>query len=179
MDLANMQDSKKTIIAFAAGLLIGALLVWAFMAATPAEDRENNVNDDDNGLVGNNTNRDDDDDNTSSTNGSRNDDDTETFSIDDQPAGNTVELGNIDFPEGTGWVAVTDYEDGVAGSRFLGAALYDTDAGLEPTQIELLRATEAGKTYRVSFFEDNGDREFSRAGGDTEIEGEAAIFRAE
>jgi cytoskeletal protein RodZ len=102
MDLANMQDSKKTIIAFAAGLLIGALLVWAFMAATPAEDRENNVNDDDNGLVGNNTNRDDDDDNTSSTNGSRNDDDTETFSIDDQPAGNTVELGNIDFPEGTG-----------------------------------------------------------------------------
>lgn len=181
-----MDESKKTIVAFAAGLLIGALLVWAFTSAMPAVDQDDDRNDNESGLLDDNDSddNDDEDDATDDTDDrttdedDSSDDEDETFSIDDQDAGNTVELGNINFPEGAGWIAVADHANGES-IRFLGAARYNSDAGLEPTRVDLLRATEAGKSYRVSFFKDNGDSTFSRVGGDTEIQGEAAYFEAE
>lgn len=182
MNEAEKQDSRKTIVAFGAGLLIGALLVWAFTSATPndadEDDQTANVaNTSQN--AGNDDMDDDDADTSTNTQGG-----TTTFtstgdvSVSDQPAGDVVMLDDVSYPEGSGWIAVGDYQDGDS-LRFLGAARFDTAMGLEPTEVELLRATEAGMTYRVALFEENGDGEFSRVGGDAEIDGTATTFEAE
>ena len=187
MNDTEKQDSRKTIIAFGAGLLIGALLVWAFSSTAPSTTKDDGKDDNktnienvlDNDNDNNDRNTDDEDTNTDTTTTDDTTTDNEgSFSVADQDAGNTVTLGRVSYPDGIGWVAVGDYEDGVAGN-FLGAARYDVSAGLIPTEINLLRATTEGTTYRVSFFKDNGDLAFSRAGGDVEIANTAAYFTAE
>lgn len=186
MNEAEKQDSRKTIIAFGAGLLIGALLVWAFTSATPDNGENNdqgaNVSDTSEDVDDDDTTEEDDDTDTT-VDEDDNDNDTvsmegEELSVPDQPAGSVVVLSDVAYPDGSGWVAVGDSVDGES-VRFLGAARFDTSTGLEPTEVPLLRATEAGVTYRVALFMEDGDGDFSRAGGDSEIQGTATTFVAE
>jgi len=76
----------------------------------------------------------------------------------DQPAGNMVivTMATLSRP---GWVVVQ--EEGVAGmpGRVLGAHRYDS--GIHLAEVELLKSTEAGKTYYVGLYVDDGDRAFS------------------
>ena len=83
---------------------------------------------------------------------------TENFvNVKDQGAGESVFLSLVSLTK-DGWVAVRDVnEDGSAGN-ILGAARFD--AGETQGIIPLLRATEAGKTYRVVLFFDDGDGGF-------------------
>lgn len=159
------QESKKTVVAFVAGLLIGGLLVWLFSgpgqgsAPTKKSDSEKDTKtavektdedtsyeeeDKESGMTGTTTAK---------------PQSAGTFSIANQAAGMKVSLENVDYPSEEGWIVVHDDIDGEPG-RALGAARYHTGVGLMPKEVDLLRATEKGKTYLVIFYAQNGDKEF-------------------
>jgi len=100
-----------------------------------------------------------------------------SVSVPDQAAGPVVVIDEVTFPTNDGWIAVRDFDDGVSG-RILGAARYSVDVGLVPSDVNLLRATEAGNTYQVVFYTENGDRAFDLA-DDTLIEGVSDTFSAQ
>ena len=160
------QEQNKTIVAFVLGLIIGGLLVWIFtpsaeevvvdeMSDTSAME-EMTVSNTDTAMI---------------VTGEG------ALVVSDQPAGGIVAFTATAYPAVGGWVVVREYTDGVAGN-ILGAARYNTAQGLLPTEVELLRTTEAGNTYRVSFFTDEGDEVFD-TGVDTELSTGAATFVAQ
>ena len=169
MDNDKKQESQKTVVAFVAGLLIGGLLVWVFSPApeeTPAlgedNDAEERVMDTDEDESMSGTIR------TTTTDDVEAVDETPavpvsvngfSFAVANQAAGDTVALGEIAFPTSEGWVAVHESTGGELGNA-LGAARFNTAAGLAPTSVSLLRGTVAGGTYVVVFYTDNGDRIF-------------------
>lgn len=81
----------------------------------------------------------------------------ELISVSDQPAGATVAINKAVFEE-AGWVVIHEGTASHIGNA-LGAARFD--AGEHGGTVKLLRATEAGKTYRAVLYRDNGDRTFS------------------
>lgn len=91
----------------------------------------------------------------------------ESVSVADQSAGTMVTLGKVEVTRST-WVAVKDERDWI-----LGAARFDASA--ESGTIVLLRATEAGKTYKVVTYVDDGDRLFDFH-KDMEVKGEGAVI---
>lgn len=178
---AEKQEGQKTVISFITGLLIGGLLVWVF-TSSPEDAQKTTVVDDTNtseAVTNDSTNVSKEDEkkaegsvtvktsetksnattpavtvtpkNTTKSEGS--------LDVKSQPAGAVVVLSDTTFPGTDGWIAVRDYVDG-QGGRILGAARYATNDGLIPTSINLLRSTEAGKTYQVVFYSENGDRVF-------------------
>jgi hypothetical protein len=188
------QERQKTVIAFVAGLLIGGLLVWVFtlssgtkpsadMGATKAPTAteeampEDGGTDVSTGATGTIMNEDADDTTATPTSAAQRTGDG-ALDVNDQPAGSAVVISDIDYPSVGGWIVVRDYQNGSAGS-ILGAARYDTAVGLTPTSVSLLRATQAGATYEVVFYSEDGDRAFSTA-SDTEMSGTAtATFTAQ
>ncbi len=160
------QASKKTVVAFVAGLLIGGFLVWLFSGTpnTPAPSKTTNRIDTGTTQKGSDTGMD----KTETTNTETSASKTEsvasdfTFSVINQSAGMNVSLGdNVSYPSAQGWIAVHEDVDGKPGSA-IGAARYETTVGLKPTQVELMRKTVAGKTYRVIFYNESGDHVFDR-----------------
>lgn len=163
MDDNKKQESKKTVVAFVAGLLIGGLLVWTF-AASPENSELDKVSDDnktDTALekkvdatpIGK----------TDSTKTTKEPvQGNFTFTVLDQLKGMTVLLGdNVQYPTKEGWIAVQDDMNGKLGN-VLGASRYNTEVGLTPDSVELLRSMEAGKTYHVVYYTESGDRIFNR-----------------
>lgn len=186
------QNSQKTVVAFVAGLLVGGLLVWVFTAG-PSDDQTSSMNSDESTVntdvntsnnTGGDTNADTTttDENTSST-----DTNTNTsadmnvgegaLEVSDQPAGKSVTIDSATFPNDEGWIGIRDYENGNLG-RILGVARFSKEQGLIPTEVELLRATESGKTYAAVFFTESGDREFSLA-DDVQIDSVVTPFTAQ
>jgi hypothetical protein len=98
-----------------------------------------------------------------------------SINVDDQPSGVRVELGELMFPEKSGWVVVRDYKDGTFGNA-LGASFYNVDMGIKPTSIELVRATAKNTEYHVSFFTNSGAMDFKN-GEDTMVEGISDTFK--
>ncbi|MAZ56451.1 hypothetical protein CL653_01535 [bacterium] len=158
------QENKKTISAFAAGLLVGALLVWIFTGDTnPSKeivgtDMEESASVDENSK----------DTNVTFSLGTPDSTPTLTVgeglvSVDGQSAGNTVILNSASFPTDDGWVVVRTYTDGQLGN-ILGAARYSKAESLVPTEVSLLTPTLAGKTYAVVFFSDDGNKAFNLDG---------------
>jgi len=169
---AEKQERQKTVVAFIAGLLIGGLLVWIFSSSSStseeaAEQAAVNSAGDDQAMM---------DDTKEDTMTGHNDtgmtsSDMDTsmdsvissgdgsISVGSQPAGMEVKLARVTYPTTDGWIVVRDYADGVAGG-ILGAARYSTTVGLLPESVELLRATEAGSKYQVTFYTENGDLVF-------------------
>lgn len=195
------QEGQKTVVAFIAGLLIGGLLVWVFSSSpedqgatatnatdenTPAETTSNETNTSD---VNDSTTRTSENvtrTTSSQTTTASNDTQTNTQSesvgdgsiaVTDQGAGSMVVLTDVAYPTNAGWIVVRDYENNVPG-RILGAARYNETDGLLPASVNLLRNTEAGKTYQVVFYSESGDKVFDVA-DDTMIQGFGATFTAE
>ena len=100
-----------------------------------------------------------------------------SISVSDQVAGKVVMIGDTVYPTTEGWIAVRDYlENGELG-YVLGAARFSVEQQLLPKEVVLLRATTAGETYAVVFYNDNGDRKFNLA-NDTMIESQVSSFVA-
>lgn len=92
----------------------------------------------------------------------------EAITVNDQPAGVTVTIANMDISRET-WVAVRDERSILGAGRFA--------AGTESGTVELLRGTEAGKTYTVVVYVDNGNRAFDLT-GDELVTGVSDTFTA-
>ena len=79
-----------------------------------------------------------------------------SFSVADQSAGGVVYVSQLVFAEES-WIAVREDNNGELGN-ILGAHRYPV--GKQDGVIELLRNTEAGKTYYVVIYVDDGDKKF-------------------
>ncbi len=170
--MEEKEKNQKTIVAFIAGLLIGGLLVWVFsIAPQERKNTELKVSDDFSELDESS------DDADADTTGEADDEGTTgdiktpviavvqgagSIAVDDQTSGAVVKLGAVTFPVDSGWVVVHETNaDGSLGNA-LGASRFGLKDGLVPTQIELLRATSVGKTYKVVFYSENGDKVFDK-----------------
>lgn len=176
MSETEKQEGQKTVVAFITGLLIGGLLLWVFSSSPETKVAETSTP-----VDGVET--------TEVTT------DTETTEVtkaevkpaitigegslkaSDQTGGATVTLDETVFPTNAGWVAVRDYMDGIPGN-VIGAARYNLEEGLVPTEVSLRRNTVAGSSYQVVFYTDNGDKVFD-LGDDVVIEGMDATFVAQ
>ncbi len=166
MSEQEKKENQKTIVAFAAGLLIGGLLVWVFGGSPKAEVVEDgNITEteqtSDSTTVGT----------TVEENVVTNDDNSTApvmltgegdVSVSNQAAGNSVQLDSATFPSEEGWIGVRDYVNGQLG-YILGVARYSKEQGLVPEEIILQRATRIGNMYAIVFYSENGDRVFSLA----------------
>lgn len=166
MNTFTNQDYQKSIVAFVAGLLIGGLLVWVFSNPEAAEQKKVPASDQAAAVVETAS--------TTSTNtamavGSG------KVTVTGAGAGDAVGIDVAEYPAEEGWVAVRDYTDGVFGN-VLGATRYSKAEGRVPTQVKLMRATEAGKTYAVVFY--SADTEFNLK-TITMVEGVKAEFTAQ
>lgn len=186
MNATEKQESQKTVVAFVAGLLIGGLLVWVFSSPDDGGDVDR-MQDDESAEVDDVMNDDVRDTTSRGNNGTMTETETapaETvaapadanITVSDQMAGNVVVLDQVTFPAANGWVVVREYDNDVAGNT-LGAARFDTQTGLIPQSVTLLRATEAGHDYQVVFYIENGDDEFSLT-SDSEVTGVVGMFSA-
>jgi hypothetical protein len=178
MSEQEKQENQKTIVAFAAGLLIGGLLVWVFGGATPktvVEDTTDNatsteeVADTDTATDTDDTAEDTEDAETPELQTG-----TGAVEIGDQKPGTTVALESATFPSDEGWVGVRDFVDGQIGG-ILGVARFSKVQGLVPQEITLQRSTKAGSSYAIVFFSENGDRVFNVA-NDIQSEGAVETF---
>lgn len=183
MSVEEKQEGQKTVVAFITGLLIGGLLVWVFSSSPEAAPVSTETKTDATEVT-----KTDDTNTTKTETKTTTETKTETvvqkvevgegmLKVADQKAGGAVTLGETSFPTTAGWIVVRDYKDGV-GSGVLGAARYNTTDGLIPTTVSLIRGTEAGKSYQVVFFTENGDKAFKLA-DDKLIEDIAGTFKAE
>lgn len=191
-------DGQKTVVAFIAGLLVGALLVWVFSdtpAEAPTETDDAAATEQD--QTGDAENADD----TETTSDEPTDatpDQTETpadesapeaepaaelptgdasASVADTAPSRVVALESATYPTDNGWIAVRTYNDGEF-TNILGAARYSREQGLIPEEIQLLTPTIAGQEYAIVFFTEDGDREFNLR-NDTPIETPLITFTAE
>ena len=180
MSEQEKQENQKTIVAFAAGLLIGGLLVWVFNGATP----ETNTQEEENATTTEEVNENTQGGATSTEEeGSTEDTDQPVMQtgegsaeVEDQPAGSSVALQSATFPSDEGWIGVRDYVDGQIGG-ILGVARFSKEQGLVPQEIILQRPTKGGSTYAIVFFSENGDRIFNVA-NDVMQQGIAGTFVA-
>jgi hypothetical protein len=164
------QENQKTIVAFAAGLLIGGLLVWIF-GGSPKTETPNTTTE--NGATSTVM--------TSENNGSANTEEatntaneqmqaekptmqtgTGAANVADQKAGKSVALESATFPSDEGWIGVRDYVNGQLGG-LLGVARFSKEQGLIPQEVTLQRATKDGQTYAIVFYSESGDRVFNLA----------------
>lgn len=194
---ADKQEGQKTIISFITGLLIGGLLVWVFSSSPENPQKVEEIDEVTDTSIASST-TDNVDENSAipkETTPSK----SETvkkpaeepkksttqkpstgkgsLSVKSQPAGAVVVLSETTFPTDNGWIAVRDF-DGTTGGRILGAARYAIKDGLVPSSVNLLRSTEAGKTYQVVFFNENGDKVFDTK-DDSIIDSGSVTFKAE
>lgn len=174
MSEVEREESKKTVVAFITGLLIGGLLVWVF-ASTPETQAPTETQ---NETETENTAADANATGASTEIALKTEATTGTGSIKvvDQKAGKLVVLGTLEYPAESGWVVVRDYMDGVPGN-VLGAARYSTEEGLMPTSVELVRETTPGSSYQVVYYTNEGAPTFLM-GEDKPVEGIGATFKA-
>jgi len=186
----NAEESQKTVVSFIVGLLIGGLLVWAFSGKgadapkpadvitetkteAPAASTDTKIT---KTSASNETIKPATKPTAAATAASLPVGDGKVSIGTSIAAGKTVPLDSATFPTKEGWVGVRDFSDGKLGG-LLGVARFSAEQGLVPTDIELLRATVAGKQYAIVFYSENGDRKFDLA-TDVQIDKEFATFTA-
>lgn len=190
------QEGQKTVVAFIAGLLIGGLLVWVFSADAPVEPTTGSS--DEEAMEAQNGTEEETVDTPATSENTGVDENTAEVSditpvtmntgdgaieVNNQPAGDMVNVASAEFPTTDGWIAVRDYTNDTVGA-ILGAARYSQSQGLIPESVELLRNTEAGNTYAVVFFTEDGARNadgrlYFDPAGDQQIDGVMTTFTAQ
>lgn len=179
IDFQN-EETKKTIVTFAAGLLIGGLLVWAFSGGKKAE--APTITADKNAEVTTPASQI----KTAEDNARPAAKETVTSNlvvdeglvvVENQPAGNQVVLVSATYPIPEGWIGIREYTNEKIG-KILGVVRFSESQKLIPTTIILQRPTQIGKTYAVTIFNQNGDHQFDFR-EDTQIDKIFATFTAE
>lgn len=173
------EETQKTIVSFVFGLLIGGLLVWAFMggdndkkaAVTPTP--KDTVT----ATTTNTESMDEEDGEAEVEAAATLPQGTGALKLPNQKAGMSVPLAGATYPVKEGWVGVRDYSDGRMGP-ILGVVRFSDAQGLIPSNIILQRPTIAGKEYAVIFFTEDGDRKFNSA-ADTMVQTDLSTFKAE
>lgn len=171
------KEGQKTVVAFVSGLLIGGLLVWVFSSApesakAPEVTKETKTEE-------STTTETKTDTQPTEPKGENNEVvkvGEGVVMVDDQPAGNVVNIKSLTLPTEKGWVVVREFDNDTPGN-ILGAARFDSKDGLVPKTVELIRATKSGARYQVVFFTNGGDVTFGLA-DDVMIEGVATTFMA-
>lgn len=187
MSEVQKEESKKTIVSFVVGLLIGGILVWAFTggdaAQAPATDDSDDVE------VTSNNSDDEDENEEEATDEEMADDaaDEQTttslprgdgsVTVEDQAASTRIAMDSASYPISEGWIGVRDYTNENLGG-ILGVVRFSESQGLVPTDIILQRPTRAGNTYAVVIFTESGDRVFNSA-NDVQLPTIFATFTAE
>lgn len=175
------EESKKTIIAFIAGLLVGGLLVFIFVNPATTEERVEENSDDDSGEMVEVEDEDSTEDSMATDNGNDSDAMDEvtegSVTVSNQSAGSRVVFSNASFPTNNGWVGVREYQNGQL-VGLLGVSRWSKSEGLMPDSVTLLRSTTAGQTYAIVFYSENGDKVFSLA-NDAQMGGVMGTFKAE
>lgn len=177
MSEQEKQESQKTVVAFAAGLLIGGLLVWIFGGSPKTEE-----------VAQEKTDTTTTEEVTTTTGEEVKPAEVKTdakpvlltgegkIEVGEVKAGKTVALSSATFPTDEGWIGVRDYANGQP-AGLLGVARYSKEQGLVPESVVLQRSTVAGNSYVIVFYSESGDRVFSLA-DDKQIEGAFATFTA-
>ncbi|MFT7644396.1 MAG: hypothetical protein ACI9BF_000039 [Candidatus Paceibacteria bacterium] len=170
------QDVQKTLVAFAVGLLIGGMLVWAFSGPTvnapeatnedEAEDVNAQVRDTDS-LISSEAIESED---TKAEEVPK----TElkvgkgNVVVPDQKASASVKLDSATFPVSEGWIGIREYDNDQLG-YILGVVRFSESQDLVPSTITLQRPTSVGSRYAVVVFTEDGDFAFNLA-GDVQID---------
>ncbi len=169
------EESQKTVISFVFGLLVGGLLVWAFMGDGKDHDK----------MPAN-----EEVETTATT--TANDETTETTSeavvpnlqvgegkvtVASGKAGREVTLGETVYPIEEGWIGVREYNDGKLG-WINGVIRFSKAGNLVPTTIPLVQPTVAGREYAIVMFTEAGDKTFNSA-TDKQVDTIFATFTAE
>ena len=182
MSEVEKQESQKTVVAFITGLLIGGLLVWIFSSSPdekvqPEEKKAETeqVEKKDAQTSSNSTNENSADGEEVKTEVSKMEIGDGNIAVAEQEAGAVVALGTLTFPTKSGWIVVRDDVNGTPGN-VLGAARFNADEGLSPTEIDLIRNIESGKSYQVMFYTQEGTTNFT-LGEDKPIDGTTATFK--
>lgn len=181
MSEVEKQEGQKTVVAFITGLLIGGLLVWVFSSTPenqPADTMENDTTTEETTEMDDDTTKEAVISNVTVTESTKvtSVSGNGTLSVTDQTAGGEISLGEIKYPNESGWIVIRDYANSTGGN-VLGAARYNLDEGLTPTAVSLLRKTVSGSSYQAVFYNDNGDKKFS-LNEDALVTGGEAVFKA-
>jgi hypothetical protein len=177
MSEQEKQESQKTVVAFAAGLLIGGLLVWIFGGSPKTEEiTQEKTGSETTEEVTNTTGSDDVTSEVKTVEKPALVTGAGKIEIDEVKAGKTVVLKSATFPTDEGWIGVRDYANGQP-AGLLGVARYSNEQALVPETVVLQRAMVAGNSYAIVFYSESGDRVFSLA-DDKQLDGAFATFTA-
>ncbi|MCU0678752.1 MAG: hypothetical protein MUF19_04235 [Candidatus Pacebacteria bacterium] len=173
------EESQKTVVSFIFGLLIGGLLVWAFVGGNGGEHKDD-IHNEDGTESATST-----DDNMDAAGTSTPEAVTMAtlpvgdgkVVINDKKAGREVKLAEVTYPIEEGWIGVREYNDGKLG--YINGVIRFSKAGnMVPTTIPLVTPTVAGREYAVMMYTNGGDKSFNSA-SDKQIDTVFAIFTAE
>jgi hypothetical protein len=170
------EESQKTVISFVFGLLIGGLLVWAFMGGNGGDDKKPAPKEDEKTET-----------QTEATGTTTDENPTETkaalptgdgkVTVADKKAGRSVAISDTVYPIKEGWIGVREYRDGKLG--YINGVIRFSDAGgVNPTSIPLVTPTIAGREYAVVMFTEGGVKGFNGA-DDKQLDTIFTTFKAE
>ncbi len=170
------EESQKTVVSFIFGLLIGGLLVWAFVGGNVEQHQDDTMEEDTTETA------------TSTEEATASSTPEEVtmaslpvgegkVTVADKKAGREVKLGEVTYPIEEGWIGVREYNDGKLG--YINGVIRFSKAGnMVPTTIPLVTPTVAGREYAVMMYTNGGDKSFNSA-TDKQIDTVFTTFTAE
>jgi hypothetical protein len=170
------EESQKTVVSFVFGLLIGGLLVWAFMGGDKDDNKPMDEKKEDTAAT--------------STEEAKEADEAKAETpvttlpmgegkvvVNDKKAGRSVALAEVSYPIEEGWIGVREYNEGKLG--YINGVIRFSKAGnVVPTAIPLVTPTVAGREYAVMMFTSGGDKSFNSA-TDKQLDTVFTTFKAE
>lgn len=169
------EESQKTVVSFIFGLLIGGLLVWAFMGGDGQKDEDKVKNEKKSDEVA------------TSTEIKIEEVVAVTptltvgegkVTVSDTKAGKEVKLGETVYPIEEGWIGVREYTEGGKLGWIYGVIRFSKAGNVVPTSIPLVTPTVAGREYAVVMFTAGGDKTFNSA-TDKQLDTIFTTFKAE
>ncbi len=171
------EESQKTVVSFVFGLLIGGLLVWAFMGGDKGNDNKPMDEKKEDTTATSTEEGDNSDDAAAETPVTTLPMGEGKVVVNDKKAGRSVNLAEVSYPIEEGWIGVREYNDGKLG--YINGVIRFSKAGnVVPTAIPLVTPTVAGREYAVMMFTNGGDKSFNSA-SDKQLDTVFTTFKAE